>query len=261
MLSLFGFGKKRRKSSRKVSKKVSRKPSKKVLKMCKKLKIKCTVKRGSKRTYKSSKVLMKAIKKKLRMLKKSKVSKKSRKGSKKTRKSSKRFSFGSSCGAGKSKEMYFGASKKRISFGRSMGNEFGKGRKRKGTMKVSKAAAMKAFKAFYRRHCSSSVRGNRFGNGGNPRLSETMGYEFPELLGPRSTGLFPTPSDPMMGMGGTNPRSKWSPVNITSFGARRKMRKGKMMAGSHMMPDGSMMPGASHMQIGARRRKMMRGMY
>lgn len=252
MLSLFGFGKKRRKTSRKGSKKGSRKPSKKVLKMCKKLKIKCTVKRGSKRVYKSSKVLIKEIKKKLKARRKCKGSKKSRKGRKcrKSRfggKTSKRFSFGASCGAMGDKPMYFGAPKRSISFGGA--NEFGKGRKRKGTKKVSKAAAMKAFKAFYRRHCSSSVRGNRFGNGGNPRLSESMGYKFPDVLGPRSTGLFGTPN--MQGQGG-----------MMGFGYRSRMAGGGMMGGSHMMPDGSMMKGAAHMQIGARRRRpksMMKG--
>ena len=67
--------------------------------------------------------------------------------------------------------------------------------KKRATKKVSKARAMQAFKAFYRRHCSVSTgRGNRFG--GNPPLSQSMGFEFCSngsgLLGPKSTGLFAT---------------------------------------------------------------------
>ena len=88
MLSLFGFGKKLRKSSKKSvrprrkavsSKKLVRrsrkvvkksvKPSSKVIKMCKKLKVKVTMKRGSKRVYKSEEVLVKQCKLKLKKLK------------------------------------------------------------------------------------------------------------------------------------------------------------------------------------------------
>ena len=73
MLAFLGFGKKR-KSSRKVSRKGrkargGKKPPAKLLKMCKKLRIKATMKRGSKRVYKSSRVLLKQCKKKLKMLK------------------------------------------------------------------------------------------------------------------------------------------------------------------------------------------------
>ena len=57
MLSLFGFGKKRRVSRKKSIKSV--KPPAKLLKLCKKLKIKATTKRGSKRMYKSASVLKK----------------------------------------------------------------------------------------------------------------------------------------------------------------------------------------------------------
>ena len=68
--------------------------------------------------------------------------------------------------------------------------------KRRGGAKVSKAKAMKAFRSFYKRHCKG--RSSRFGNGGNPMLNASMGYEFcPNgmggVLGANSTGLFPSP--------------------------------------------------------------------
>ena len=107
-----------------------------------------------------------------------------------------RFRFGQ-CGASyMDKPMMFGAPK-RISFG-AKGSEFG--RRKPATKKISKASAMKAFKAFYRRHCTSSMgrSRSRFGNGGNPPLYQSMGYEFCPLgsggvLGSNSTGLFPSP--------------------------------------------------------------------
>jgi len=215
MLSLFGFGKKRKSPSKKSSKKKgskkgNAKPPAKVLKMCKKLKVKVIIKRGSKRSYKKVSVLMKQCRRKLKMLKKlkKKMPKKSskkagsrrkgfRRSYKKKRSSFGSFRFGSSCDAEK---MMFGA--RRIRFGGSsagMGMEFGKRRKAP-KQKVTKASAMKAFKEFYRRHCSPSLEfgRSRFGNGGNPALRESMGYEFCPLgsggvLGANSTGLFPSP--------------------------------------------------------------------
>ena len=77
MLSLFGFGKKKRKTSKKV-----RKIPKRIKKLCKKYHIKLSRKRGSKRVSKTLKQLLKEIKKKR------KSSKKVRKSSKKIRKTS-----------------------------------------------------------------------------------------------------------------------------------------------------------------------------
>ena len=82
--------------------------------------------------------------------------------------------------------------------------------KRRSGRKVNKAEAMKAFRSFYKRHYASS-RSARFGNGGNPPLNASMGYEFcPSgmggVLGANSTGLFPSPC--------TNMKS--------SFGMRRR---------------------------------------
>jgi hypothetical protein len=250
MLSLFGFGKKRRSTSKKSVKNV--KPPSKLLKMCKKLKVKVSLKRGSKRVYKKAKVLAKQCKRKLRLIAKGI----SRFGSRS------RFSFGTGrCGASKmvnnsmmmfgpggceaskmvdnsmmmfgankarrsrfgssnmagyhmmpdgkmmaDRDMMFGANKLRFA-GRVAGvvpsMEFGK--KRRVSPKVSKAAAMKAFKQFFRRHCSSTMRmgrRSRFGNGGNPPLYQSMGYEFCDLgsggvLGANSTGLFPSPCKAM----------------------------------------------------------------
>jgi hypothetical protein len=215
MLSLFGFGKKSvRKSSKKSVKSV--KPPAKLLKMCKKLKVKVTLKRGGKRVYKKVKVLAKQCKRKLRLIKKAKkAGAKPRKVVRKVRRSR----FGASCGAstmdgyhmmpdGKmmaDRQMMFGASKLRFA-GNSMGPEMEFGKKRRVAPKrkvVSKAAAMKAFKEFFRRHCSMSMKGrSRFGNGGNPPLYQSMGYEFCDLgsggvLGANSTGLFPSPCHKM----------------------------------------------------------------
>ena len=112
-----------------------------------------------------------------------------------------RFQFGASCGGQPTgMPMQFGA--RRIAFGGHgmKGSEFGKRMPKK---KVSKAAAMKAFKSFYRRHCSASMGGrSRFGNGGNPPLYQSMGDQFCPLgrggvLGSMSTGLFSSPCTSM----------------------------------------------------------------
>jgi len=279
MLSLFGFGKKRRSTSKKSVKNV--KPPSKLLKMCKKLKVKVSLKRGSKRVYKKAKVLAKQCKRKLRLIAKGKSRFGSRSrfglrptecgpskmvdnsmmmfGANKARRSRfgsrSRFSVGpGGCGPSKmadrdmmfganmagyhmmpdgkmmadrdmmfganmagyhmmpdgkmiaDRDMMFGANKLRFA-GRVAGvvpsMEFGK--KRRVSPKVSKAAAMKAFKQFFRRHCSSTMRmgrRSRFGNGGNPPLYQSMGYEFCDLgsggvLGANSTGLFPSPCKAM----------------------------------------------------------------
>jgi len=103
------------------------------------------------------------------------------------------------------------------------GTEFGK---RRATKKVSKSAAMKAFRSFYKRHCSARKSG--FGNGGNPPLNASMGYEFcPNgmggVLGFNSTGLFPSPcisqgSSAPVQMGSLPPPTK---VSQGGFGRRR----------------------------------------
>jgi len=89
-------------------------------------------------------------------------------------------------------EMMFGR-RSRFGYDEPEMMDFGK---RRGGAKVSKAKAMKAFRSFYKRHCKG--RGARFGNGGNPMLNASMGYEFcPNgmggVLGANSTGLFPSP--------------------------------------------------------------------
>jgi hypothetical protein len=252
MLSLLGFGKRRRRStkSRKSAKKGGRgrKPPAALLRMCKKYKVKTTVKRGTKRVYKKARLLKKlCMRKKKMMLKKKKSSKKSRKvrRTRRVRRSrfggaldeaynmngGKNFMFGASCGSKYNDSMVFGrtrspkskfssAAKEFSGFYKdNCGNSFGGildnivasknlpipkpvvsfGKKR--SPKMSKPAAMKAFKQFYRRYCHSSKMGGRFrfGSGGNPPLSG--GYEFcPSgqggVLGANSTGLFPSPCTP-----------------------------------------------------------------
>lgn len=67
MLDLFGFGKRHRRPSR-VSKKHVKKPPAALLRMCRKLKIKTTIKKGSRRVYKSVSVLKKLLRHKKKML-------------------------------------------------------------------------------------------------------------------------------------------------------------------------------------------------
>ena len=123
MLSLFGFGKRRRRStkSRKSTKGGrGRKspPPKQLLKIAKRLGLKVTVKCGSKRVYKSKSSIKKAVVKKLRMIKKKKLAhkkkllkkKKSRKGSKFGRRTRRvrRSRFGMNKPSAEMMNMYFG---------------------------------------------------------------------------------------------------------------------------------------------------------
>ncbi len=178
MLSVLSFGKKRRtrrKVSRKGSKKSkSAKPPARLMRICRKYKIKATKKVGSRRVYKSIAVLKKACIKKVKA---------AMKADKKMAMRRRKSSFGS---------------RKKPSM-RSMA--FGKRRAGGRGRKVSKAAAMKAFRQFYKRHCAGG-RGSRFGNGGNPALGASMGYQFcPNgmggVLGANSTGMFPSPCTSM----------------------------------------------------------------
>jgi hypothetical protein len=192
---LLAFGKKRR-SKRSSTKKSSkgRKPPSKLLKMCKKYKVKVTIKRGSKRVYKKSSLLKKlCLKKKKAMNKKKKVVSRKKKST--------RFGDSYRKGARGHKGAKLGGKKNKIGSKKKSTN-FGKGRR---VRTMSKKAAMKAFRAFYAKHCKSSIKGRRtrsrfgFGSGGNPPLMQSMGYEFDPtgkggVLGMGSTGLFPTPA-------------------------------------------------------------------
>ena len=260
---LFGFGKKRRRSTKsKKGGKKARKPAAKLLRLCKKLKVKTTVKRGSKRVYKSTRILKKMCSKKMRMNKKKKMSfgrRKSRKvrRSKRSKRSmmedlddmefGRRSRFGSQCNGSASmmntdKVMNFG---RRSRFGSQCNGSasmmkyeaptgMGFGKKRKGSRKISKPAAMRAFKQFYRRHCRSSAMGRRFrfGSGGNPMLSQSMGYEFcPSGMGGvlATTGLFPSPCTPFNQAQATAEASATLPEYTTTpagaFGRRRYRRR------------------------------------
>jgi hypothetical protein len=265
MLSLFGFSKKRRSAKR--SKKVAKKPPAKLLKICKKLKIKATVKRGGKRVYKSKSALKKMCLKKLRALKKRMLKQKKmmlkkkktqrRKGSKRVKRVSSRMGgseFGRRSRFGQCSGSYMGGGMTGMGGGMSFGNsisfggqrfggsdmEFGKRRRvarRSAPKRMSKAAAMKAFKKFYKRNCSVRARGSRFGNGGNPSLINSMGYEYCKsgyggVLGATSTGLFPSPcsstADAMAQQNEMNaelPDYSLVPNPGAGFGKRRRYRK------------------------------------
>jgi hypothetical protein len=82
-MGFFLFGKKRRSTRKKASPK---KPPAKILRMCKKLKIKCTVKRGNKRVYRKTSILKKLISRKKAL----KIRRKTRRKTRKVRRVSRR---------------------------------------------------------------------------------------------------------------------------------------------------------------------------
>jgi hypothetical protein len=218
MFSLLNFGKKRRsrrKGSRKGSKKSRRssgaKPPARLLKICRKYKVKSTKKVGSRRVYKSIRVLKKACLKKVRAAQKACKRRAAAFGARR-RTRTRMYAFGS-------KSMGLGSMM-------TPGMGFGKARRSRGR-KVSKAAAMKAFRQFYKRHCAAG-RGSRFGNGGNPALSASMGYQFcPSgmggVLGANSTGMFPTPC---MSMNQEQAAAEAAvALPPTSFGRRHRTRR------------------------------------
>ena len=221
MLSFLGFGRRRKSTKRKGTKRKGTKksvcrPPAKLIKLCKRYGVKATTKVGKKRIYKSVSKLKKACLKKAMAMKK-KMMKKSKKSH----------------------------SRRTASFGQKRLPMFGKRRRvaRKG--KCSNAAAMKAFKSFWKRHCAGA-RGARFGNGGNPALSASMGYEFcPDgmggVLGDRSTGLFPSPCVSASSSAGS------------AFGKRRRPRKRSMVIRRR--------PRRRSTEIGARRRRRSTAMH
>ena len=225
-MGLFGlsFGKKRRSTKRHMTKKHSKKvakPPAKLLRLCKKYRVKATKKVGSKRVYKKVAVLKKLCLRKARALRKKlmkMMAKKAKKHSKKTKSSKKKVT--------RRRKAHH---PRKDAFGEEEGMSFGK---RRSCGKVSKVAAMKAFRSFYKRHCAGA-RGSRFGNGGNPSLNASMGYEFcPNgmggVLGFNSTGLFPSPctsySSSAPTMMALPPPTK---VSMGGFGAVRRRRSVK----------------------------------
>ena len=238
-MNLFGlsFGKKRRSKSRSVSKK----PPTKLLKLCKKYHVKASKKVGKKRIYKPVKVLKKLCLKKAMALRK-KMMMKHKKAKAHSKKSPKRKSRRHRMHIGGCKEMSFGRRRRRhVGFGASpMAHRppmFGKR-----MMKPSKKDAMVAFRSFYKRHCAGSKRrGMGFGNGGNPPLNESMGYEFcPSgmggVLGFNSTGLFPSPcvsasSSGQFGLRRHRRRSSVGRVRKSSIGLRRRKSAGHSSVG------------------------------
>ena len=224
MLSLFGFGKRRRKV-KSSSKKSSRKPPARLLKICKKYHVKATKKVGGRRCYKSIACLKRCCLKKARAMKK-KLMKMAKRSKKTTKRTTRKRTTRRRTRMGKDEDsMSFGMRRRLPMFGSKdmmpkSNSKFGlcygpdgkvkatffekeclppndwKFGKRTRSGKVSKAKAMKAFRSFWKRHCAG--RRSRFGNGGNPMLNASMGYEFcPNgmggVLGANSTGLFPSP--------------------------------------------------------------------
>ena len=239
----FNFGKKRRVSKKyRVSKKHSkslRKPPAKLLRLCKKYRVKATKKVGGKRHYKSVATLKKLCLRKAKALRKKliKLHKKSMKKSKKTNKRRvHRTRKTRASMMGEEELMSFGM-KKDMMMGEdmmgkpNMGMYFGKRRSMGRAHKVSKTAAMKAFRSFYKRHCAGARRTRfGFGNGGNPNLNASMGYEFcPNgeggVLGFNSTGLYPSPCTTKNAAALANEMAADLPVYSSSnlmFGRRRR---------------------------------------
>jgi hypothetical protein len=245
MLSLFGFGKKKRRVQTRKSSKVRKshkKPSATLLKACKVCGIKCTKKVGGKRVYKSSSVLKKQCLKKLRVMKKRAIKhmkkmKLKRKSIKKRRVVRRKQSFGED---DEEEESAFGRRRTRFgSYGMAAMRPMQKIPTEFGKRKVSKATAMKAFKSFYKRHCAGARR-TRFGSGGNPPLGMSMGYEFcPSgmggVLGANSTGLFPSPCTSM----NMNQAAAESAITLPAYGSsssfgmrKRSMKKRSTAVGS-----------------------------
>ena len=101
---------------------------------------------------------------------------------------------------------------------------------------------MKAFRSFYKRHCAGARRRSGFGDGGNPSLYNSMGYEFcPSgqggVLGFNSTGLFPSPctsyssSAPIM-----SALSAPTKVSEGGFGARKRSTRRKSTTRRYNVP-------------------------
>ena len=248
MQPLFQFGKKRRTVRRKSvkSRKTHKKPPSRLLKICKKCHVKATKKVGGKRVYKSVSSLKKQCLKKLKvmkkkMLKQKKMALKHKKTHRKRRTIRRRDGFGE-LAFGKKRlitrrrdafgELEFGR-RRRSGFGAvtpmpyAMPTHFGKR-----SAKVSKAAAMKAFRSFYKRHCAG-MRKTRFGNGGNPPLSQSMGYEFcPSgmggVTGANSTGLFASPCTSMNQAQAAAESAMELPSYSSSYGRRRYRKKSSM---------------------------------
>ena len=219
----FSFGKKRRSTKRKSAKK----PPARLLRICKKFHVKATKKVGCKRVYKSVATLKKLCLRKARAMKKKmmKMHKKSKmmKMHKKSKKVSKRKKV--------HREAMFGSSRRVPMFGMApmMHDQMAFGKKRR--VGASKKVAMKAFRSFYKRHCAGR-RGMSFGNGGNPPLNASMGYEFcPSgmggVLGADSTGLFPSPCTSMNEAQAQAESDLILPTysNSSSYGMRRRRRR------------------------------------
>ena len=275
MLSLFGFGKKRRRVSSR-GKKLVRKPPARLLRICKKYHVKSTKKVGRRRVYKPAKVLAKQCLRKAKMMKRGRKMVHRRRGRKMVhrRRGRKmvhrrrrvrapmmgRSRFGESSINPKimsSSTPYpmpppmkppvpppmpsmmmpiRGMSLEELCKNQNMHLlSFGKHRRRGRKMihrrrrRVSKASAMKAFRKYYRRNFGA-MRSTRFGNGGNPPLWHSMGYEFcPSgmggVLGANSTGLFPSPCTSLNSAQAKAEAAVALPSYSSSYGRRSRRRR------------------------------------
>ena len=241
MQSIFTFGKKRRVASKKSkksrkggrkSRKGGRKPPSRLLKMCKRLGVRTTVKRGSKRVYKSTALLMKMCKKKLRM--------------RKMRKSR----FGSSCNQQQPPAPAFGRRRR--------------SKKSKKKSYVSKKSAMKAFKSFYNKNCKPGLKRSRFGSSKSkmmnysPMMDPPMG---PRRFGRSRFGEMDSAKPPKPPMGPRFGRSRFggggNPPLMSSMGFEFcPDGNGGVLMGSGLFPTGCT-PMEAETAFGKRRRRKM----
>jgi len=249
--NFFGFGRKRTRKTRKSTKKAV-KPAKSLVRLCKKYGVKVTKKSGSKRTYKKTAVLKKQCAKKIRSLIKRKSKFGARRGSRfGVRPTSRRMPLPtrmtrrarimghirrhrgkySGLGTALSTAATLAALRRAGYINLSgTGKASGQYNRAKHAVKERRMqydderSGLNNIGQLYdfgkrRRRGRRGIRRYRFGNGGNPSLSSSMGYEFCSggggVLGANSTGLFPSPcmGGAMMGSG-----------PAAAFGKRRRRR-------------------------------------
>ena len=251
VFNFFGFARKRRRTHRKhrttrhrsVRRTAikSKKPTKTLLNLCKKYGIKVSVKSGGKRRYKKVSVLKKQCEKKMRSLIKNHPDRRKQK----TRRS--RFGgrlaeimrrYPKSTTTAKTIGALAAAYALRAAYHEGKGRYYpgegntstpgGARRRAQKDMAIIRAGGeyVRGLPGRFRSSQSKMIPQvvtpfgrNRFGSGGNPPLSASMGYEFCSggggVLGANSTGLFPSPC---MGKGVTGPTA--------AFGKRRRSRFG-----------------------------------
>ena len=193
MVDIFFFGKQ---TKRRVTKKRSvKKPPAKILRLCKKYKIKVTMKRGSKRVYKSLKVLKKQI---------AKAKKKHRRGRKvsprKRKVTRRRFAFGNAAPFTKSENFGY--------------NE---------AVKINQGSLPQSISIVTSENNSARPEGFQLDSDSVPTFgtyAPFFGQQVPRVIGPNSIGFMGQPDGSMMPVGAPFER-----YTTPAFGKRRAVRR------------------------------------